>query len=175
MPAGKPRGQNQLPVRSQVSCRTPGMSQSSSASDGSAYLWWGWGLPVVFSLSLFFFTFPIHATLSMPHLFVLKLMFHFFFLGSGEITNFFDNHKSCGRFRDKRSRSARAITTKRSAAIIADQHTASLLQRHRCSWKWRMWSVCFYSITILELLGWNRILEQEDGLPRGASSFKEGN
>lgn len=123
----------------------------------------------------FFFTFPIHATLSMPHLFVLKLMFHFFFLGSGEITNFFDNHKSCGRFRDKRSRSARAITTKRSAAIIADQHTASLLQRHRCSWKWRMWSVCFYSITILELLGWNRILEQEDGLPRGASSFKEGN
>lgn len=44
------------------------------------------GLPVVFSI--FFFTFPIHATLSMPYLFVLKLMFQFFFLGSGEVIIF---------------------------------------------------------------------------------------
>lgn len=124
------------------------------------------GLPVVFSI--FFFTFPIHATLSMPYLFVLKLMFQFFLLGSGEVIIFLTTTNLVEDLGIKRSRSARTRTAKRSAAIITDQ-------RHRCLWKWRMWSVCFYSSTILELLGWNRILEQADGLPRGASSFKEGN
>lgn len=169
MPAGKPRGQKQLPVSSQVSCGTPGMSQSSSATDSSAYLMvlGAEGVFLLFSL-FFFFTFPIHATLSMPYLFVLKLMFQFFFLGSGEVIIFLTTTNLVEDLGIKRSRSARTRTAKRSAAIITDQ-------RHRCLWKWRMWSVCFYSSTILELLGWNRILEQADGLPRGASSFKEGN
>jgi hypothetical protein len=88
--ASEPRGQHQLPVR-------PG------------FLWDAWHFPVqlidrwphpiswgtfwfpVFSLS--FVVFPIYATMGMPHLFVLKLMLRFFFLGSRKV-RIFDNHES---------------------------------------------------------------------------------